>query len=60
MNSDRRACHLVALSGTVLRYESKARPDNDRLQAKLSSLHPVSKADLATGASSPAPSGATE
>lgn len=29
--SERRACQLVGLSRTVLRYDPKARTDNDRL-----------------------------
>ena len=36
--SERRACHLVGLSRTVLHYESKVRPANRQLQARLIEL----------------------
>ena len=45
--SERRACELVGLSRTVLRYEPKAQPDNDRSQAKLIELAGEHDADLA-------------
>jgi len=36
--SERRACQLVGLSRTVLRYESKAQPENEQLQVRLVEL----------------------
>lgn len=36
--SERRACQLVGLSGTVLHYEPKAQPANEQLQVRLIEL----------------------
>ena len=36
--SERRACLLVGISRTVLHYESKVRPENEQLQARLVEL----------------------